>query len=75
MCCVYVFVFSMILSKFDRNFELILNANSVLFQVQNFEKINPLEVLKDSNLSLPVIVKPQMACGVSDAHIMVKMQF
>lgn len=39
-------------------------------RVLKFDKVNPFEVLKDCNFSLPAIVKPQMACGISDAHIM-----
>ncbi|MCO5551272.1 hypothetical protein L7F22_004771 [Adiantum nelumboides] len=39
-------------------------------RVLDFVNGNPLEVLKDSSISLPVIVKPQMACGISDAHTM-----
>ncbi|KAI5076608.1 hypothetical protein GOP47_0008673 [Adiantum capillus-veneris] len=39
-------------------------------RVLSFQNVDPLGVLKDCNLLLPVIVKPQMACGISHAHTM-----
>lgn len=39
-------------------------------RVLRFDKVVPSEVLRDCGFSLPAIIKPQIACGVSDAHIM-----
>eukprot|EP00250_Pteridium_aquilinum_P006393 c16332_g1_i1 orf=405-1976(-) len=39
-------------------------------RVLRFDEVDSSEVLKDCSFSLPAIVKPQTACGISDAHIM-----
>lgn len=39
-------------------------------QVDNFEDLKLEERLHEAKLSLPSIVKPQVACGVADAHSM-----
>lgn len=44
-------------------------------QVGNFNEANLVQKLYEAKLSLPCIVKPQVACGVSDAHKMVFMCF
>lgn len=50
---------------------LILTVNSWL-QVDNFEDVQLEQRLHEAKLSLPSIVKPQVACGVADAHSMVR---
>lgn len=40
-------------------------------QVGSFNEANLVQKLSEAKLSLPCIVKPQVACGVSDAHKMV----
>lgn len=40
-------------------------------QVDSFNEPNLEQRLVEAKLSLPNIVKPQVACGVSDAHSMV----
>lgn len=40
-------------------------------QVNSFDQPNLEQRLAEAKLSLPNIVKPQVACGVSDAHSMV----
>ncbi|GAB4858956.1 hypothetical protein Ancab_010428 [Ancistrocladus abbreviatus] len=39
-------------------------------KVDNFNEPNLIKRLSDAKLSLPSIVKPQVACGVADAHSM-----
>ncbi|XP_038888640.1 inositol 1,3,4-trisphosphate 5/6-kinase 4 [Benincasa hispida] len=39
-------------------------------KVGNFNEANLVQKLSEAKLSLPCIVKPQVACGVSDAHKM-----
>lgn len=41
-------------------------------QVDNFEDVQLEQRLHEAKLTLPSIVKPQVACGVADAHSMVK---
>jgi hypothetical protein len=40
-------------------------------QVKNFHGSELQKQLAETNLSFPLIVKPQVACGVADAHNMV----
>ena len=40
-------------------------------QVNNFKEPDLIQRLSEAKLSLPCIVKPQVACGVADAHNMV----
>lgn len=40
-------------------------------QVDNFHNSELRQQLSQANLQFPVIVKPQVACGVADAHNMV----
>lgn len=40
-------------------------------QVDNFNEPDLLQRLSEAKLSLPSIVKPQVACGVANAHKMV----
>lgn len=40
-------------------------------QVNDFKDPGLPERLSDAQLSLPCIVKPQVACGVADSHSMV----
>lgn len=40
-------------------------------QVDSFNEPNLEQRLAEAKLSLPTIVKPQVACGVADAHSMV----
>lgn len=40
-------------------------------QVDNFNEAILVQKLSEAKLTLPCIVKPQVACGVSDAHKMV----
>lgn len=40
-------------------------------QVNSFDEPDLVQRLHDAKLSLPSIVKPQVACGVADAHSMV----
>jgi hypothetical protein len=40
-------------------------------QVDNFHNSELDKHLVEANLSFPLIVKPQVACGVADAHNMV----
>lgn len=44
-------------------------------QVDNFNELNLIQRLSEAKLSLPSIVKPQVACGVADAHSMVLLLF
>lgn len=44
-------------------------------QVDNFNEPNLVERLSKAQLSLPSIVKPQVACGLADAHSMVLFSF
>lgn len=46
-----------------------------MVQVDNFNEPNLVQILSESKLSLPSIVKPQVACGVADAHSMVLFLF
>ncbi|XP_065860869.1 inositol 1,3,4-trisphosphate 5/6-kinase 4 isoform X2 [Euphorbia lathyris] len=39
-------------------------------KVDNFNELDLVKLLPEANLSLPSIVKPQIACGVADAHSM-----
>lgn len=39
-------------------------------KVDNFNELNLIQRLSEAKLSLPSIVKPQVACGVADAHSM-----
>ncbi|KAL8199572.1 hypothetical protein R6Q57_013140 [Mikania cordata] len=39
-------------------------------KVDNFEDVQLEQRLREAKLSLPIIVKPQVACGVADAHSM-----
>ncbi|KAH7330751.1 hypothetical protein KP509_20G000100 [Ceratopteris richardii] len=39
-------------------------------RVLKFDCIPPSKILEDCGFSLPAIIKPQVACGVSNAHIM-----
>lgn len=41
-------------------------------QVDRFDEADYVKRLPEANLSLPSIVKPQVACGVADAHSMVR---
>lgn len=40
-------------------------------QTDAFNEPNLRDQLSEANLSFPIIVKPQIACGVGDAHNMV----
>lgn len=40
-------------------------------QVDNFHEHDLVQRLSEAKLSLPSIVKPQVACGVATAHTMV----
>lgn len=40
-------------------------------QIDAFNEPNLRDQLSEANLSFPIIVKPQIACGVGDAHNMV----
>ena len=42
-----------------------------MFQVENVDIPVLSKQFRDCQIHLPVIVKPQMACGVQDAHKMV----
>lgn len=57
------------LEEFDINCRKTLRAPHFL-QVDNFSNPKLREQLAEAKLELPVIVKPQVACGVSDAHNM-----
>lgn len=41
-------------------------------QVNNFNELDLVQRLSEAKLSLPSIVKPQVACGVASAHNMVR---
>lgn len=45
------------------------------FQIENVDSPTLPKLFRDSQIDLPVIIKPQMACGVKDAHKMVKTEF
>lgn len=40
-------------------------------QVDDFNQSGLTQMLSEAKLALPSIVKPQVACGVADAHSMV----
>lgn len=40
-------------------------------QVDNYDYTSLQDQLSEAKLSFPMIVKPQVACGVADAHNMV----
>ncbi|URD77642.1 Inositol 1, 3, 4-trisphosphate 5/6-kinase [Musa troglodytarum] len=50
--------------------ELLITVCSLSKKIDNFHEPNLRDQLSEANLSFPIIVKPQIACGVGDAHSM-----
>lgn len=52
-------------------FSTVVTAGAKNLQVDDYKEPDLIQKLSEAKLSLPCIVKPQVACGVADAHNMV----
>lgn len=54
---------------------IFLHTCCLNMQVDSFDEPDLVQRLHDAKMSVPSIVKPQVACGVADAHSMVNICF
>lgn len=64
-------LFELLVPFSDSSSITIFLTNYFVKQVDNFHDGELDKHLAEANLSFPLIVKPQVACGVADAHNMV----